>query len=273
MLKMKPVSKANEYMRLPISVFIITKNESDRISTAIHSVIDWVDEVIVIDSGSTDDTVSVATFLGAKVLYNEWEGYGLQKQFGEDECENDWLLNIDADEEVTPELAEEIKALFADGDPECSGYIMDVRDLLPNEKKLALLAHTNPCLRLYNRDKGRFSESPVHDSVIMKENEPVGKLNAIILHRSFRSIAHAIEKMNSYTSAQANNLKSKGKLPFAHTRLVFEFSFSFFKAYILRLYILRGIHGIIYANLYAFGRVMRIAKYLEVVPERKKNAP
>ncbi len=249
-------------MKLPISVFIIAHNEADRIATTINSVRDWVDEVIVIDSGSVDDTVSVATFLGARVVYNKWPGYGMQKRFGEEECSNDWLINLDADEEVTPQLAREIQALFANGKPQMGGYIIKVRDLLPGEKKLALLAHTNHCLRLYNRDRGRFSESPVHDSVIM-DASAVGNLQEIILHRSFRSISHALAKMNSYTTAQAENLNSGKGLSFPRLRLVIEFPVSFFKAYILRLYILRGIRGFVYANIYAFGRVMRVAKYLE----------
>ena len=255
-------------MHLPISVFIIAQNESDRIGITINSVKDWVDEVVVIDSGSSDDTVSVSTFLGARVLYNKWDGYGLQKRFGEDKCKNNWLLNLDADEEITEELAQEIKDLFAAGEPALSGYIVKVRDLLPSETKFALLAHTNHCLRLYNRNKGRFSDSPVHDSVIMQDGEPVGKLKALVRHRSFRSITHAIEKMNSYTSAQAANLYAKNGLIFARTRLIFEFSASFFKAYFLRLYILRGTRGIIYANIYAFGRVMRVAKYIELKENR-----
>lgn len=249
-------------MKLPISVFIIAHNEADRIATTINSVRDWADEVVVIDSGSVDDTVSVATFLGASVVYNEWPGYGMQKRFGEEECENDWLLNLDADEEITTELAGEIQALFANGEPEKGGYIVKVRDLLPGEKKLALLAHTNNCLRLYNRNKGRFSESPVHDSVIMDAKE-VGYLQAPVLHRSFRNISHALSKMNSYTSAQAENLSSGKGLSFPRVRLVFEFPVSFFKSYVLRLYMLRGIRGFIYANIYALGRTMRIAKYLE----------
>ncbi|MBC8523144.1 glycosyltransferase family 2 protein, partial [PVC group bacterium] len=98
--------------RLPISVFIIAKNEADRIPLAIASVIDWVDEVIVIDSGSDDETVSVSESLGARVIFNEWEGYGPQKVFGETLCNNDWLLNIDADEEITPSLRNEIERVF-----------------------------------------------------------------------------------------------------------------------------------------------------------------
>ena len=87
--------------KLPLSVFIIAVNEADRIALTINSVRDWADEVIVIDSGSTDDTVAVAESHGARVVFNEWNGYGPQKVFGETLCRNDWLLNLDADEEVT----------------------------------------------------------------------------------------------------------------------------------------------------------------------------
>jgi len=251
-----------QHEKLPISVFIIAKNEADRISTTINSVKDWTSEVIVIDSGSTDDTVTVANFQGARVVYNEWEGYGLQKRFGENECENDWLINLDADEEISPELAKEIKSLFADGEPEMSGYIMPVRDMLPHEKKLAPLAHNNPCLRLYNRTKGRFSDSPVHDSVIIEEGQ-VGELKSPIYHRSFRNVAHAIEKLNSYSSVQAEHLRKK-RVKFFYARLVFEFPFSFIKAYFVRMYILRGWRGFIYAMIYAFSRFARLAKYMEI---------
>lgn len=100
--------------RLPLSVFIIAQDEADRIVPTIESVIEWVDEVIVIDSGSKDGTVDKAAAAGARVIYNPWPGYGAQKRFGEDHCRNSWVLNIDADERVTPELAKEIQALFSE---------------------------------------------------------------------------------------------------------------------------------------------------------------
>ena len=96
----------------PISVFIITKNEADRIIPIINAIKDIADEILVIDSGSTDKTVEIASGLGAKVVYNQWVGYGPQKVFGENLCHNNWILNIDADEEVSEELALEIKHLF-----------------------------------------------------------------------------------------------------------------------------------------------------------------
>ncbi|MBY0407885.1 MAG: glycosyltransferase family 2 protein [Rickettsiales bacterium] len=247
--------------RLPISVFIIALNEADRIHVPIASVKDWVDEIIVVDSGSTDDTVSIAASQGAKTYHNPWPGYGLQKRFGEDQCKNRWLLNIDADEEITPALAAEIQALFANGEPPEAGFTLRIRDLLPGEQKLSRFAHTNFVLRLYNREKGRFSDSPVHDSVLT--SGPTRTLTQPVLHRSFRSLAHMLEKMNAYSSLQAQNLLKKGMtLPYA--RMLIEIPFAFFKDYILRGYIFRGRRGFINAVMYSFGRFIRIAKYLEL---------
>lgn len=248
--------------KLPISVFIIAHNEVDRIARTIESVRDWVSEVVVIDSGSTDGTMSLAQSMGARVLFHAWEGYGLQKRFGEEQCHNDWLLSLDADEEVTPELAREIQDLFSDGKgPLMAGYVLQIRDLLPGETKLAPGAHTNYVLRLYNRKEGRYSDSPVHDSVLI-EKALTMMLKHPVLHRSFRNLPHAMDKMNRYTTAQAENLQVKG-MRFAVLRLYLEFPVAFFKGYVLRLYFLRGRRGFIYAMTYAFTRFVRVAKYLE----------
>lgn len=247
----------------PVSVFIIANNEADRIAATITSVRDWADEVIVIDSGSHDNTIGISQSLGAKTCFNAWQGYGLQKRFGEDQCKNHWLLNLDADESVTPELAAEIAALFAHGEPREAGYILKVRDLLPGETDLAPMAHTNFCLRLYDRRKGRFSDSPVHDSVILQDGLKPAMLRAPVLHRSFRSLSHAIDKMNVYTSVQAENLAKKG-LAFPLLRLATELPVAFFKVYFLRGYFMRGWRGFAYSIHYAYVRFVRIAKYLEL---------
>jgi glycosyltransferase involved in cell wall biosynthesis len=256
-------------MKLPVSAFIIAQNEADRIGTTIHSIREWVSEIIVVDSGSTDDTVKVAEKLGARVFSNKWEGYGLQKRFGEEQCKNRWLLNLDADEEITPELAAEIQALFKDGEPTVAGFVLRIRDLLPGERVLSRFAHTNFVLRLYNFQKARFSDSPVHDSVIVREGHSL-LLAQPVLHRSFRSLSHLLEKMNSYTSAQAENLMKKG-VRFARLRLLTEFPFAFFKDYILRGYILRGRRGFVNAVTYAFTRFIRVAKYLEIKADMRKR--
>lgn len=247
--------------KLPISVFIIANNEADRIGIAINSVREWVEEVVVVDSGSSDNTMKIAEELGARVLFHSWRGYGPQKRFAEEQCRNRWLLSLDADEEITPELAEELQALFAGGEPPLTGYFLRIRDLLPGETALAPFAHTNFVLRLYNKEKARYSDSPVHDSVIVREGK-TATLEHPALHRSFRSLAHAIEKMNAYTSMQVENMRGK-TIRFPTLRLIVELKISFLKAYFLRGYMWRGRRGFVYSIVYAFGRMMRIAKFVE----------
>lgn len=247
---------------LPISVFIIAKNEADRIATTIASVKDWVAEVIVVDSGSSDDTVAVARKCGARVEYNPWQGYGPQKRFAEDLCQNNWLLNLDADEEISSELAAEIKAIFAANPEQNRGYTLDIYHMLSGEKKVPARTQMNRVLRLYDKRYGRFSDSPVHDSVIMREGS-VSNLKGAVYHRCYRSLAHAIEKINSYSTMQAQDLLGRGVcLP--RWRLYAEFPISFFKGYFLRGYIFRGSRGFSYAVVYAFSRFVRIAKYFEL---------
>ena len=226
--------------RVPLSVFIIAVDEGDRIARSIESVRDWVDEVIVIDSGSKDDTVAVSAAAGARVLYNAWPGYGQQKRFGEDQCRNDWVLNIDADEVISPPLASEIKALFAGIAPEHMGYTMDIVEILPWERKPGWFAHKVNAIRLYNKRHGRFDPSTVHDSVHMQSGT-VGRLSHIVEHRSSRGFAHSIAKINRYSSMQAENLISRHPAPaFLRLRVLLSFPLGFLKAYILRGYILKG---------------------------------
>lgn len=247
---------------LPISCFIIAKNEADRIGATIDSVKGWVAEILVIDSGSEDATVEVAKRHGAQVMYHAWPGYGPQKRYGEEQCSQPWLLNLDADEVVTPELADEIAALFHGGEPKITGYFLKVRDLLPGETKLAPFAHTNRCLRLYDKRKARFSDSPVHDSVIVEEGE-TQHLQHPVLHYSFRSLTHMLEKINAYSTAQANDMIARGKRV-SKIRLLTELKISFFKIYFMRGYALRGWKGFTYSLVFAYGRFLRIAKYFEL---------
>lgn len=247
----------------PLSAFIIARDEADRIALTIRSLRGVAEEVIVVDSGSTDGTQQAAEAEGARVIFNAWPGYGQQKRFAEEQCRHDWLLNLDADEELSASLVDEIRDLFSGGPPPLAGYVMPVMDMLPGEAALSRYSHVNPCLRLYDRRRARFSASPVHDSVVINEGEgQAGHLAQPVLHRSFRSLAHALEKMNRYTSMQAEDMRARGKRPPAW-RVCAEFPFAFVKVYFLRRYCMRGMPGFAYALVYALGRVMRLAKARE----------
>jgi len=249
--------------RLPISCFIIAKNEADRIGRAIDSVREFVDEVIVVlDPSTTDETAEVARRHGAEVVTNAWAGYGPQKRFGEDRCRNTWLLNLDADEAVTPELRAEIVGLFANGEPQADGYKIAIVDLFPGEERPSRFAYRLSPVRLYRRDRGRYADSPVHDRVAFSPDARISRLKGIIHHRSIRSLGDQISKLDRYSTMQAEDFVARGRrLP--TVRVYGEFPAAFLKAWIGRGLFLRGTYGFLVAMNYAMFRHMRVAKIFE----------
>lgn len=253
--------------KLPLSVFIIAKDEQDRIPATINSVINWVAEVIVVISDPADATVAVAEKLGAKVIFNNWHGYGPQKVFGEKNCKNDWVLNLDADEEITPKLAEEIKNLFKP-EPSFKAYRLKIHALYNHQKKLPLLPAGTTQVRLYNRKFAGFKDSTVHDSVVLNNGVAEKTLSGSVIHRSFRSYAHMMDKINSYTTMQAEDLFARGKYPSTFKIIYTPFLF-FLKCYFLKRYIFYGIEGFTHAWIYSAAKTLRLAKARELFWKNK----
>jgi len=253
-----------------ISAFIIAKNEETRIAKAIESVKNIVEELYVIDSGSIDRTVEIAGQLGAKVIYNPWPGYVKQKAFGESLCKNDWILNIDADEELSLRLQNEIKAIFAAGNQDqYLAYQIKLVIMMPLDIKPRFLAPYNKCIRLYHRGSASFAnnkDSTTHDSVLFnKDVDFAGKiyqLKASALHRSATSIEQLIAKANFYTTQQAQDLINTSRLP-SKLRTSLELFFWIFKAFFLRRYFVFGFDGFVYSIIFAFARFTRLAKARE----------
>jgi glycosyltransferase involved in cell wall biosynthesis len=256
--------------RLPLSCFIIAKNEADRIARTIGAVKEFVDEVIVVDSGSTDGTQKLAEAEGARVIFHEWKGFGPQKRFGETQCRNDWLLNVDADEVVSPQLAGEIKTLFANGEPECAVYALPINDVYPGQTKPRLWANDYLQPRLYDRRRVRFKDSPIHDSLEVTGMK-VGALKGDVHHFSARSfddqLAKAIERGRYF----ADHARPKSKL-LLRLRLLFEFPFAFLRYYVLRRHFTGGLAGFRAAMIGAVSRFARISRMLEIAerPETQR---
>lgn len=250
-----------------ISAFIIALNEADRIERTIESLRGVADEIIVIDSGSNDGTQEAAAKLGAKVIFNSWPGFGMQKRFGEDQCKYNWLLNLDADEVLSKELQDEIKALFI-GVPTQKAYTMRIAEMLPGSGKPFFSSHGQSPIRLYDKRCGRFSDSPVHDHVHMQSGS-VGALKNIVLHYSSRSLSHSLEKINRYSSMQAEDMIKHGRTKLLRVRLVAIFPLAFCKAYFLRGYWRSGTAGFVNSVLYAFSRFVRLAKVEERAESRE----
>ena len=240
-----------------LSCCIIVHNEGDRIERCIVAVRDIVDEVVVVDCGSTDNTVAKAEALGAKVFYNAWDGYGPQKRFAEDCAACDWILNLDADEVVTPELAREIAALMRAPAGLLPAYRFRQVTVYPGHDKPRLWADFHNYVRLYDRRRVRFRESRVHDTVDTKDF-PVGQLHGAALHYSWRSLGHVRAKLESYTDLQAKELKKPRWYVLA--RLPFEYPILFFRYYIMRRNCTGGLTGLRITHEIARARWRRLVK-------------
>ncbi len=254
-----------------LSIFIIVRNEADRLPRTLRAVAGLTDDLVVVDSGSTDGTQAIAETFGARVIFNPWPGYGPQKRFAEEQCRHPWLLNIDADEVVPPDLADEIRDAVAE-DSAIDACEIRIAEIFPAEDRPHPVAYALAPVRLYRKDKGRYAASLVHDRVELSPGARVTRLKGTIHHFSVRSIGDQIAKLNSYTDQQIVDLVQRGK-HVGTWRLFVEFPAAFFKAYVIRRHFVRGIYGFITAMNFAFYRWLRVAKdYERRMLERKARS-
>lgn len=243
---------------LPISCFIIAKNEADRLPRALQSVSGLVDDVVVVDSGSTDETVAIAEAAGARVIYNKWPGFGQQKRFAEQQCRNRWLLNLDADEEIDDLLKREIRSLFEHGTPREAAFGMWASVVYPGESSPRPLARDHYVYRLYDSSRVRFADSTLFDSVETR-GHPRRGLQGRILHHTVRSMGDLVAKCDARASYNASNARRKPTWQLA-IRLVTELPLGFLRYYFLRGHILGGFKGLQYAAIVSYYRFVRIVR-------------
>lgn len=239
-----------------VSVFLITFNEAERLPRTLAALA-WADEIVVVDSGSTDATVEIARAAGARVAQRPFDGYGPQKIHAESLCTHDWLLNVDADEVVTPALAEEIRQSVS-GVPEA--FRVRILNVYPGDEGPRPFADDYNVVRLYHRSLGGYRDHALFDRV--EHRGEARQLKAPIHHFPLTSWAQFVEKENRYSSyaAEAGKKRSRTALML---RLPFEMPFSFLKFYFLRRHVTGGWKGFMFALTAAFARTLRLAKMLE----------
>ena len=243
-------------MGVKISAFIIARNEAARIGRTLEAV-SWVDQIVLVDSGSTDATIAIAKEAGAEVHHRDWEGYGPQKVYAEGLCSNDWVLNVDADEVVTEDLALEIKAA-AEGAP--AAYRTRILNVYPGDDRPRPLANDYNVVRFYHRSAGSYRDHPLFDRVDVQGDER--QLRAPIHHYPLLSFAHFVDKENRYSSYAAETATARGRTALL-LRLPFEMPFAFLKFYFARRHFLGGWKGFMFSLIASFARTLRIAKMLE----------
>jgi glycosyltransferase involved in cell wall biosynthesis len=242
--------------KFSLSVTIISRNEEDHIARAIESVT-WADEILVVDSGSTDRTVEIAEKLGARVISRHWPGYGQQKNYAQQQAKHDWILNIDADESVPPELAREIQTRIASG---ASGFRMPRKTFYLGRWIRFGGWYPNYLVRLADRRKASWSEPSVHEE--LKVQGSVETLSCALYHDAFPSIREQVLTNLRYAELGAANLKAAGRRP-SLWKLVFKPIGKFFETFVLKRGFMDGAPGFIISVNAAHSMFMKYAFLLE----------
>jgi glycosyltransferase involved in cell wall biosynthesis len=243
---------------LPLSLVVITRDAASDIAACIASA-PFVAESLVVDSGSSDDTVPAARAAGARVLHRDWSGFGPQKNFAVAAASRDWVLCLDADERVSAELARSIVALFAAGEPPAPAYVLTRRNRFLGRWLAHGEGYPDRVIRLFDRRRARWSDDAVHEHVV-----PEGRAASLagdLMHASAESIEGYIAKQNRYTTLQAEAMFARGERSGA-ARLVFSPLARFLRFYVVRAGFLDGAAGFAHIAIGAFASFMKHAKLL-----------
>ena len=230
---------------MALSVVVITFNEEANIRNLLESV-RAADEHIVLDCGSTDRTPEIARAFGAKTFTEAWKGYSTQKNSAIEKASGDWVLSLDADEAVEPELMEEIFSVL-DRNPSVNGYYLPRKNYFLGRWIRHGGFYPDRKLRLFRRGRGRFRERPVHE--VVEVDGPTARLNHALVHNAYPTLEGYIQHMNRYSSLGAEIAASQGKTGFGLVNIVVNPLATFVYNYFLRLGLLDGREGLL-LNLY-----------------------
>ncbi len=249
-----------------LSVIIVAKNEANNIADCVRSAL-FADEVIVLDSGSTDRTAELAEAAGAKVVTTDWPGYGPQNNRGIDMATGDWFFSLDADERITPALAAEIRAAIEQAD--VNGFRVPRISMYCGRFMHHGGWRPDYTWRLARRGQGRFTEHYLHAH--LEVGGRTGTLRESIVHYSFRDMESVLEKTNRYSSAGARDLLARGRKG-SLSRAISHGLWAFIRTYFLRLGFLDGRWGFMLAVSNAEGTYYRYIK-MWLMNERAQEAP
>ncbi len=244
-------------MKKKISCVIITLNEEENLKKSLPA-LSWCDEIVVVDSGSTDKTLDVCREFNCKTFNREFDGYGSQKRFAVSKAENDWILSIDADEIVTEELQKEIINELSNEEIPYAGFQIPRTLYFLGKRFNHGRENKDFHLRLFNKNYGNYTDDNVHDRIVV--NGKIKKLKNELLHYSYSSIHQYFEKFNSYTTKAAEALYKQGKKKSIGV-IVISFPFYFIKSYFLKGNWLNGFQGFIWA---LFSSLYPVVKYFKL---------
>ena len=235
-----------------LSVIIIALNQEANIGDCLASV-SFADDIVVVDTGSTDRTVELARAYTDRVLTTDWQGFGPTKNYALDQARGDWVFSLDTDERVTPALQAEILATVAAGGP-LDGYRVARKNYFCGRWIRHLGWYPDYTLRLFRRGQGRFRDREVHEEVVV--DGPLGTFKTPLEHYSYRSVSDYVARMDRYARLAAQELAKAGRRP-CPGELFFRPVLSFFHLYFIRLGFLEGTPG------YTLAVLMSMYKFLK----------
>jgi glycosyltransferase involved in cell wall biosynthesis len=259
-------------MPFRITAVIIALNEARNIARCVKSLREVADEILVLDSGSTDNTVALAQTAGATVLQVQWQGFGPTKNLGNDRAQHDWILTLDADEELTPELRREIVDLKAGPEPAAT-RIFCINRLSNYLGRWMRHSGWQPDWRvfLFHRSNGRWNAEAVHEQLVYVQPVSETRLKGALLHYTLPTLADHLNTINRYSSLHAERYMAAGKR-FRWWHLWLAPAWKFIAQYLLRLGFLDGREGFWLAWFSALDRQIRALKHRELEQARKRKA-
>lgn len=246
-----------------VTAIIPCKNEAHNIEAVLDSV-KWCDEIVIVDSFSTDNTVELAKKYTSRILQREYVNSANQKNWAIPQAENEWILLVDADERVTPELKQEIQFILSQEEIKSVAFSIGRKNFFLGKEIKYSGWQRDKVIRLFKRDTCRYEEKHVHAEIITSGN--VGKLKNKLLHYTYKDIFHYLEKWDRYSTWSAEDAAKKIRNPNLFHFLI-KPAFRFFKHYFIDLGFLDGYAGFIICSLAAKGVFMR---YVKLYGMRKK---
>jgi glycosyltransferase involved in cell wall biosynthesis len=244
-----------------LSAVIITRNEERDIGRTLDAIA-FADDILIVDSESTDRTVEVCRAKGARVVQRPLDGFGPQKRFAVSQAQHDWVFCIDADEIVSPELARAIVALLA-SEPPRPVYRMRWVTVFMGRRMTRGAKEFR--VRLFDRRRAGWTDAAVHEEVVF--DGPVGTLPGFVLHETTHDLSEAIAKLNDYTTRAARSMQGSRRRHSA-AGLALRGGFHFFRHWIIERQVLNGIPGLAWSVLFATGSMIKYLKAIELEQER-----
>jgi glycosyltransferase involved in cell wall biosynthesis len=254
--------------RLPLSVMVTTLDEADNLPDCLHSV-RWADDVLVVDSGSRDDSVEIARRAGARVVVHRYESAARQKNWALPQLVHPWVLILDADERVPADLAAEITAIVRADGP-LDGYFLRRQSFFLGRAIRHCGWDRDEVLRLFRAGRGRYDDRLVHERLQLDGRS--GRLPTPLLHYTYRSFSDYLERLDRYTARGAADLRAAGRRP-SWAALLLRPPARFLRMYVLQRGFLDGIHGLLLCTLAATSVWLKYARLWEPAPQPRAARP